>query len=66
MPNPDSKNPRVYSGSIKRAECLRFLRRPQKNLAHKRLRSLGHQHGYDVRHVVWLEHLRGVLAGVRA
>ena len=30
---------------------LRFLRRPQQNLAGKRLRSLRHDHGHGVRHI---------------
>src|SRR5579872_3148942 len=44
---------------------LRLLSWPQQNFTHERLRSLRHQHGHRVRHVIRLEHLVGIFACVR-
>src|SRR6266853_710577 len=44
----------------------RFLRGPQKNLAHERLWSLRDQHRHRVGHVFRLKHFQGIFARVRA
>src|ERR1700727_3648011 len=45
---------------------LRFLGWSQKNLTHKRLWSLCHQHRYGVSDIFWLEHFVGIFSCVRA
>ena len=56
-------------GRLSAHECflaLRFLRRPQQNLTHKRSWGLRYQRGDGVRYVFGLKHFVGILAGVRA
>ena len=45
---------------------LRLLRGPQQNFAGEGLRGLGHDHGDRVRDVRGLQHLLGILSGMRA
>src|SRR5258708_922930 len=45
---------------------LRFLRWPDEYFADERLRRLRYQHRHSVRHILRLQHLRGIFPGVRA
>src|SRR5579859_5814857 len=59
-PKTEANDEQRTANDEQRTAYLRLLRRPQQNLAGKRLGSLSHEHGDSVRYVRGLQHLLGI------